>query len=142
MKREIKIDDLRRIIREELQETDVTVSGPSGKYSIDHEGAAMVVSSASKLLSALQAFEEKAPIPAKNALLNRAPDLKSTLEDMVQSPASYVTKQVPQDVTVTGDIAKPIERPPSVRVSPRKPVIDHKVIESINNRIRGRRRSS
>lgn len=143
MKTTIAMSKLRQIVREELEEAEVSdVSVSSSKNTLDHEGAAAVVSTASKLLSALDAFLEKAPQQAKDALSNRVPDLRPTLEDMVQSPGSYVTKSAPKDVEASpSDSPQSVEQQPQVRVAPSKPVLDHKVVEAINSRIRAKRKA-
>lgn len=143
MNKAIPLSKLRQIIREELEEAEVSdVSVSASKNSLDHEGAAVVVGTASKLLSALDAFIEKAPQQAKDALMNRVPELRPTLEDMVQSPGSYVTKALPKDVEAApaADGAQSVEQQPSLRVAPNRPVLDHKVVETINSRLRAKKR--
>ena len=143
MKKPIPLAKLRQIIREELEEAEVSdVSVSSSKNMLDHEGAAAVVGTASKLISALDAFLEKAPQQAKDALMNRVPDLRPTLEDMVQSPGSYVTKSAPKDVEASQtDSPQSVEQQPQLRVAPSRPVLDHKVVETINSRIRAKRKA-
>lgn len=129
----IDIKKLRRIIREEVSEVAASVKG------LNHEEAVSVASSASKLLAALESFEEKAPEGAKSGLLNRCAELKPALEDMVSNPIAYVTKMNPDNVAKAEEGPKPIERPDAVRIRPQgKPVLDNHFVESINRRIRAR----
>lgn len=133
----IDMNKLRNIIREELAETQPIKKG------MNHEEAAAVAAAASKLLGALEAFEDKAPPSAKDALMNRAPDVKQALEDMVGNPGTYVLRMNAPNAKAS-DAEKPLEQVPNVTVHPQgKPVLDHKqFVESINRRIRARKRST
>lgn len=79
----LKLKDLRRIVKEELSALTERV---------DHAGINKVVSGASKLLAAVEAFKESAPPSAINAVTPHIDELERVLEDMVSTPGSYVPK--------------------------------------------------
>jgi len=79
----IKLDDLRKIIGEELATL---------KEQVDHAGIRDVVTGASKLLAAVEAFKAAAPPTAINAVTPHLDHLERTLEDMVSTPGSYVPR--------------------------------------------------
>lgn len=82
----LKIDEsiLREIIVEELTAL---------REAVDHEGVKTVVTNASKLLKALEAFKSKDPTPAMlNAVTPHLDTLIGTLEAMIANPSSYVMK--------------------------------------------------
>lgn len=83
MQAKLKLKDLRRIVNEELALL---------RERVDHVGINAVVSSASKLLAAIEAFEEAAPSSAINAVTPHLSELATALEDMVSTPGSYVPK--------------------------------------------------
>lgn len=68
---------------------------------VDHAGMSAVVSSASKLLAAVEGFKEKASAHAINALTPGLSDLEKTLENMVSNPGSYVVKPKPKPQRVS-----------------------------------------
>ena len=79
----ITLDDLRNIVKEELQ-----------LEVVDHVGISTVVTQASKLLKSIEAFEKSGASPAVVAAIgSQLQSVKASLEDMVQNPSSYVTKQ-------------------------------------------------
>lgn len=80
----IKLNDLRRIIREEL----TTVN-----EAVDHAGIRDVVTGASKLLAAVEAFKTSAPVSVVHAVTPHIDILEKVLEDMVSTPGSYVPKK-------------------------------------------------
>lgn len=82
-KAKINIDDLRRIVKEEL--TALT-------EQVDHAGIKDVVNGAAKLLGAVETFKSAAPPSAINAVTPFLDQLEKTLEDMVSSPGSYVPR--------------------------------------------------
>lgn len=92
MKKQISVDRLREIVAEEVGRLH---------EDVDHEGAAAVASSASKLLKALGEFQEKATETANAAVQRAMPGLRDVLENMVNAPGSYVDapKKVPQKVS-------------------------------------------
>lgn len=75
--------------------------------SVDHAASATVVTHASKLLKALETFEEHATDPMKEALSAQLDVIRVSLENMVSTPASYVkpasTKKVVTLRKVDGD---------------------------------------
>lgn len=75
---QITEERLRALVREELKET------------VDHETVKTVVTCASKLLKALEAFDKDGTPEMKAAL--DVSHLLATLENMVNNPASYVPK--------------------------------------------------
>lgn len=79
----LKLKDLRRIVKEELSALSERV---------DHAGINKVVTGASKLLAAVEAFKESAPPSAINAVTPHIDELERVLEDMVSTPGSYVPK--------------------------------------------------
>lgn len=130
----VNVDEklLRKIIREELE-------AEPPKNTLNHEEAVSIVSAASKLLGAVEAFEEKAPQSAKDLMASRVPDLRKALEDMVTNPGAYVSRVNPQNVKVSDTAQNIVDPSPAVTASPagKKPVLDHKTAtESINRRLR------
>lgn len=90
---EIKITEkrLREIVAEELarkngQKTKVVTE------AIDAEGVKIVINASSKLHKALQAFKEDANTALENALGVDVDKVLSTLEHIIQNPASYTDK--------------------------------------------------
>lgn len=81
---------LRQIILEEITE------------AVDHKGINSVIGVASKLLSAIEAFKEKAPASAINAVTPHLGHLEKILENMTENPGSYVPrpKQEPKRVSL------------------------------------------
>jgi|SRR5690606_12782961 len=77
---------LREIIKEEMN----AMRTRAIKEDVDHEGVRTVVNAASKLLKAVAAFEEDANGAMTNAVTPHLSTIKSTLEAMVSTPASYV----------------------------------------------------
>lgn len=88
----INLTDLRRIVREELKLNE----------SVDHAAIRDIVTDASKLLAAVEAFNSTASESAKNALIPHIGKIEKVLEDMVSTPGSYVAKPklVPKKVTL------------------------------------------
>lgn len=72
------------------------------REAVDHKSINSVVGVASKLLAAVEAFKEKAPPAAINAVTPQLGQLEKTLENMVSTPGSYVPtpKKVPQKVSL------------------------------------------
>jgi hypothetical protein len=95
---------LRRLVREELERLD---------EDVDHAAIKDVVSKAQKLLAAVESFQEGAT-DAMLSSVTGLDELKSTLENMVSAPGSYVvnhkTKKVvhmkpaSSDVTTGDDV--------------------------------------
>lgn len=90
----ISIDRLRKIIAEEYE--------TALNEQVDHSSIRDIVNVASKLLAAVEAFKEKAPAPAINAVTPGLSELEKTLENMVASPGSYVpqVKKEPKRVSL------------------------------------------
>lgn len=95
-KPKITIDRLREIISEEIS-TGVKVT-----EAVDHKGINSIVSVASKLLAAVEGFKEKAPPAAINAVTPHLGELEKTLENMINTPGSYVPqpKREPKKVSL------------------------------------------
>lgn len=74
---------LRQLINEELK----TVT-----EQVDHASAAAIVTAASKLLHAIEGFKEKASPAAINAVTPHLGEIEQVLENMVETPGSYVAK--------------------------------------------------
>lgn len=91
----IKMQRLREIINEEVAAATALVE------FVDHKGISDVVAIASKLLDAVEAFKEKAPPAAVNAVTPHLSEMEKVLENMVSSPGSYVAAPVkePQHVS-------------------------------------------
>lgn len=70
--------------------------------AVDHKSINSVVGVASKLLAAVEAFKEKAPPAAINAVTPQLGQLEKTLENMVSTPGSYVPvpKKEPKHVSL------------------------------------------
>ena len=82
---QIKEAELRQIIVEELSAL---------REGVDHEGVRHVVTGASKLLKACEAFKDGDLTPAMtNATTPLLNQLISVLEAMISTPASYVVKK-------------------------------------------------
>lgn len=90
----IKMQRLREIISEEVAAATLV-------EFVDHKGISDVVTMASKLLEAVEAFKEKAPPAAINAVTPHLGEMEKVLENMVSSPGSYVAAPVkePQHVS-------------------------------------------
>ena len=88
----LKLSDLRRMVNEELLLL---------RESIDHAAIRDVVTGASKLLAAVEAFKSSASPSATNAVTPHLDELAKVLEDMVSTPGSYVPKQKVQPKKVT-----------------------------------------
>lgn len=58
--------------------------------TVDHAASATVVTHASKLLKALETFDEHATDQMKNSVIPNFDAIKQTLENMVSTPGSYV----------------------------------------------------
>jgi len=87
-KKKVRISEshLRKLVVEELRALN---------EHIDHEGVKIVVTAASKLLKAVEDFNDSANSTMTNAL---EPDLGSVmqqLESMINNPSSYLDKPKP-----------------------------------------------
>jgi hypothetical protein len=93
MTTKINLQQLRRIIKEELSAVN---------ESVDHKSINSVVSVASKLLAAVEGFKEKAPPAAINAVTPHLSELEKVLENMVSTPGAYVPqpKKEPKKVSL------------------------------------------
>lgn len=90
----INIDRLREIIKEEIAEKKKREKALS--EGLDHKAISNVVSVASKLLAAVETFKEKAGPSATSAVTPHLGSLEKVLEDMMNTPASYVAKPKPE----------------------------------------------
>jgi hypothetical protein len=79
----IKLDTVKRIVMEELK---------LQLESVDHESIRDIVTIASKLMSAVEEFKQKATPAATNAVTPHLGDLEKILEAMINTPGSYVSK--------------------------------------------------
>lgn len=70
--------------------------------AVDHKSINSVVGVASKLLASVEAFKDKAPPAAINAVTPHLSELEKVLENMVSSPGSYVPvpKKEPKKVSL------------------------------------------
>lgn len=82
----INENTLKRIIREELERK------LNENVDVDHEGAMVAVTGASKLLKAIAAFEDKANGAMMSACQQRLESLKQALQLMVENPSNYTDK--------------------------------------------------
>jgi hypothetical protein len=91
----ISLLQLRQLIRDEAKRKAVN-------EAVDHKGINSIVSVASKLLAAVDNFKEKAPPSAINAVTPHLSELEKVLENMVNSPGSYVPlpKKEPKKVSL------------------------------------------
>lgn len=88
--------DLSRIIHEEMRLLVME--------QVDHEGVKTVVTSASKLLKAIEASRSSLTPAMVNALTPHLDSVASQLESMISNPASYVVvtkKRTKNDKTET-----------------------------------------
>lgn len=85
MKSKITIDRLQAIIAEEIKR--------SVNEAVDHQSIREIVNAASKLLAAVESFNDSASTAMLNAVTPHLDQLGTILEDMVNSPGSYVEKQ-------------------------------------------------
>jgi len=74
---------LRHLINEETSQVT---------EAVDHASAAAIVGGASNLLKAIEKFKEKASPAAVNALTPHLGNIEKVLEDMVNTPGSYVAR--------------------------------------------------
>ena len=84
----ISVDDLKRIVNEELS----SLTEASKTQSI-HAAKAAVSSAASKLLDAIAAFREEATSAATHAVTPHLAGLEKSLEHMTDTPGAYIEKQ-------------------------------------------------
>ena len=87
----IRLDQLRQMIVEEM---DLVCEAAD-----DHSAIADVSMSASKLLTAILAFDKGATGPMVNAVTPHLDKLREMLRKMVETPAVYVQKNKGQKVT-------------------------------------------
>lgn len=76
---------IRKIIREELKKKRLA-------EEVDHAGIRDVVNGASKLLAAVEAFKGSASPSMIHAVTPHIDAINAVLEDMVNTPGSYVQK--------------------------------------------------
>jgi hypothetical protein len=98
---QISMSKLREIIKDELVQHTVT-------EAVDHKNITSIVTVAGKLLAAIEAFKEKAPPAAINAVTPHMGEMEKVLENMVSSPGSYVPqpKKEPQRVSLKSTVKK------------------------------------
>jgi len=94
---EITLPRLKQIIEDELVEM---AAKPSVREAVDHVSIRDVVNAAAKLLAAIEAFEEGAPVAAMAAVGSFLEQAKKSLEDMVSTPGSYAPKKPSQRVSL------------------------------------------
>lgn len=87
MRNRISIDDLRRIVSEELS---------LAVEQVDHETIKDITSSASKLLAAIESFKEDAPATQSAAVQEHLAPLEKILELMMTTPSAYVPALKPK----------------------------------------------
>lgn len=81
---------IRQVVREELR-AKLT-------EAVDHESITGIVSGASKLLKAIDAFRTSAGAQAMNAVSPEIDAIASRLEDMVSNPGGYVERPPTQKI--------------------------------------------
>lgn len=81
----MSLNKIRKIIREELKQKQLA-------EEVDHSGIRDVVNGASKLLAAVEGFQEHASPSMVHAVTPHIDAMRAVLEDMVSTPASYVQK--------------------------------------------------
>lgn len=64
--------------------------------SIDHDAVKNIVTAASKLLSAVEAFRDSANGSMTSSVVPQLDQLQGALENMVENPGSYVDRNEPQ----------------------------------------------
>ncbi len=69
--------------------------------AVDHNSIRDIVTTASKLLAAIETFQEKAPPAAINAVTPHLTEMAKVLENMVEAPGSYVAKVKAEPKRVT-----------------------------------------
>ncbi len=79
--------DLRQFIVDELSQL---------REGVDHEGVKHVVTAASKLLKACEAFKDDPTVAMTNATTPHLDKLISVLESMISAPGSYVNPAKPK----------------------------------------------
>lgn len=96
----ISKDRLRAIVKEEIEKAKL--ERKKVQEGVDHKSINSIVTVASKLLAAVEAFKEKAPHAAINAVTPHIAEIEKALENMVSSPGSYVPqlKREPQRVSL------------------------------------------
>lgn len=94
---QIKLQRLQRIIREEIARMN---------EGADHDSASKLMSSATKLLGAIEAFEESATEKSKSEMSENLAALKQTLQRVITSPMQYV------DSTEPGAVQKKVSLKP------------------------------
>lgn len=85
---------IRQIIREELKKKKRLAE------DVDHSGIRDVVNGASKLLAAVEGFQEHASPSMTHAVTPHIDAIRAVLEDMVSTPGSYVQKAVAEPKVV------------------------------------------
>jgi hypothetical protein len=88
----ISLTQLRNIIAEEVN--NVIIEG-----DLDHTQVSNVGTAASKLLTALDAFNKAATGAMVNAVTPHADSIKKVLIQMVETPGAYVDKNASRKVT-------------------------------------------
>lgn len=83
---------VRELIIEEMQKL---------KEDVDHEGISDVVTAASRLLGGVKKFKEAATGQMTHAVTPHLDKLQRVLEDMIQTPGSYVKRVVKQPKVVS-----------------------------------------
>ena len=91
-KRTIDVDRFREMVREELAAL---------REGADHASVHGVVSSASKLMGALEKFKESAPAEVTGALSDLLDPLEKRLDHMLDAPRAYVPKLRPEPKRVS-----------------------------------------
>jgi hypothetical protein len=99
MRNQITLPRLKAIIAEELK--------TSLEEAVDHASIREVVNGASKLLAAVETFQETANGPMLNAMTPALGQIAQALEDMVSTPGSYVEKKKAEPQKVSLKPVKP-----------------------------------
>lgn len=91
MQRTIDIDKLKLIIAEETSKAGVLLI-PEAADTSDPTARANVVSVASKLLSSIRTFQEKATESMLSHVASHLDEIAGVLDDMTRKPDAYVDK--------------------------------------------------
>lgn len=88
----IALNTLKKIIREEMSTL---------REGQDHDTAAKIMSSASKLLSAIEDFKESASEKVKSEIMTHVEEVEKNLNRIMASPMQYVDTMKPPAQKVT-----------------------------------------
>jgi hypothetical protein len=91
----INLSQLRKIIAEEID----SAINEGERSAINHTQVASVATAASKLLTAIDAFNKAATGAMVNAVTPAVDNVKKALEQMIDTPSAYVDRNAQKKVT-------------------------------------------